>query len=88
MEISAFVSLLREKDTVQSILSKKTNGNVKKVMKNQSEECGKTRETLPLAASPEGPLARREGGGKRVGVNGLRGTAKRLRKHSTEYSVT
>jgi len=23
-------------------------GNVKKVMKNQSEECGKTRETLPL----------------------------------------
>ena len=53
-------------------------------MKNHSEEYGKTRETLPLAASPEGPLARREGGGKRVGVKGLRGTAKRLRKHSTD----
>jgi hypothetical protein len=35
-------------------------GTVKKVMKNHSEEYGKTRETLPL-----------EGGGKRVGVKGL-----------------
>jgi hypothetical protein len=48
-------------------------GNVKKAMKNHSEEYGKTRETLPL-----------EGGGKRVGVKELRGTAKRLRKHSTD----
>jgi len=53
-------------------------------MKNHSDEYGKTRETLPLAASPEGPLARREGEGKRVGVKELRGTAKRLRKHSTD----
>ena len=42
-------------------------------MKNHSGEYGKTRETLPL-----------EGGGKRVGVRGSRGTAKRLRKHSTD----
>jgi very-short-patch-repair endonuclease len=42
-------------------------------MKNYSEEYGKIRETLPL-----------EGGGKRVGVKGLRGTAKRLREHSTD----
>jgi very-short-patch-repair endonuclease len=48
-------------------------GNVKKAMKNHSEEYGKTTETLPL-----------EGGGKRVGVKELRGTAKRLRKHSTD----
>jgi very-short-patch-repair endonuclease len=42
-------------------------------MKNHSVEYEKTRETLSL-----------EGGGKRVGVRGLRGTAKRLRKDSTE----
>ena len=42
-------------------------------MKNPSEECGKTRETLPL-----------EGGGKRVGVKGLTGIARRRRKHSTD----
>jgi very-short-patch-repair endonuclease len=42
-------------------------------MKNHSEEYGKIRKTLPL-----------EGGGKRVGVKGLRGTAKRLREHSTD----
>jgi hypothetical protein len=39
-------------------------GNVKKGMKNHSVEYEKTRETLLLAASPEGPLARREGGGE------------------------
>jgi hypothetical protein len=42
-------------------------------MKNRSGKCGKTRETLPL-----------EGGGKRVGVKGLPGIARRLRKHSTD----
>jgi hypothetical protein len=41
-------------------------------MKNRSGTYGKTRETLPL-----------EGGGKRVGVKGLRGIiARRLGKHS------
>jgi very-short-patch-repair endonuclease len=42
-------------------------------MKNLSGRCGKARETLPL-----------EGGGKRVGVKGLTGVARRLRKHSTD----
>ncbi len=42
-------------------------------MKNRSGTDGKTRETLPL-----------EGGGKRVGVKGLTGIARRLRKHSTD----
>jgi hypothetical protein len=37
-------------------------GIVKSFMKNRLGICGKTRETLPL-----------EGGGKRVGVKGLRG---------------
>ncbi len=46
---------------------------VKEIMKNRSGEYGKTRKTLPL-----------EGGGKRVGVKGLTGTARRLRKHSTD----
>ena len=57
---------------------------VKSFIKNRSGTCGKKRKTLPLAASPEGPLARREGGGKRVGVKGLTGLARRLRKHSTD----
>ena len=42
-------------------------------MKNRSGTYGKTRKTLPL-----------EGGGKRVGVKGLTGVARRLRKHSTD----
>ena len=42
-------------------------------MKNHSGEYVKTKETLPL-----------EGGGKRVGVRGLRGIAKGLRKQSTD----
>jgi very-short-patch-repair endonuclease len=42
-------------------------------MKNRSGTCGKANETLPL-----------EGGGKRVGVKGLTGVAKSLRKHSTD----
>jgi len=46
---------------------------VKSFMKNRPETYGKTRETLPL-----------EGGGKRVGVKGLTGIARRLRKHSTD----
>jgi very-short-patch-repair endonuclease len=58
---------------------------VKSFMKNRSGTYGKTRETLPL-----------EGGGKRsptrhsrfgdgaVGVKGLTGIARRLRKHSTD----
>ena len=53
-------------------------------MKNRSGTYGKTRETLPLAASPERPLARREGGGKRVEVKALTVVARRLRKHSTD----
>jgi hypothetical protein len=48
-------------------------GNLKKAMKNHSDEYAKTRETLPL-----------EGGGKRVGVKGLTGVARRLRKHTTD----
>ena len=46
---------------------------VKRFMKNPSGEYGKTRETLPL-----------EGGGKRVGVKGLTGIGRRLRKDSTD----
>ena len=42
-------------------------------MKNRSGTYGKAGETLPL-----------EGGGKRVGVKGLTGVARRLRKHSTD----
>jgi hypothetical protein len=42
-------------------------------MKNPSRKYGKKRETLPL-----------EGGGKRVGVNGLTCIARRLKKHSTD----
>ena len=42
-------------------------------MKNRSEEYGRKIENLPS-----------EGGGKRVGVKGLTGIAKRLRKHSTD----
>jgi hypothetical protein len=42
-------------------------------MKNRSGTYGKTRKTLPI-----------EGGGKRVGVKGLTGVARRLRKHSTD----
>jgi very-short-patch-repair endonuclease len=53
-------------------------------MKNHSVTYRKTMKTLPLAASPEGPLARREGGGNRVGVKDLTGIARRLRKHSTD----
>jgi hypothetical protein len=46
---------------------------VKSVMKNRSRTYGKIKEALPL-----------EGGGKRVGVKGLTGIARRLRKYSTE----
>jgi len=42
-------------------------------MKKRSGTCQKQRGTLPL-----------EGGGKRVGVKGLTGVARRLRKHSTD----
>ena len=42
-------------------------------MKNRPGTYAKTRKTLPL-----------EGGGKRVGVKGLTGVARRLRKHSTD----
>jgi very-short-patch-repair endonuclease len=42
-------------------------------MKNRSETYPKARGTLPL-----------EGGGKRVGVKGLTGVARRLRKYSTD----
>jgi very-short-patch-repair endonuclease len=42
-------------------------------MKSRSEAFGKTRRTLPL-----------EGGGKRVGVKGLTGVARKLRKYSTD----
>jgi len=42
-------------------------------MKTHSEEYGMIRGTLPL-----------EGGGKRVGVKGLTGIARNLRKHSTD----
>jgi hypothetical protein len=59
-------------------------------MKNRSGTYGKTRKTLPLAASPEGPLSelecspsrklvRREGG---RGGKGLNGIAKTLKKQS------
>jgi very-short-patch-repair endonuclease len=41
-------------------------------MKSRSEAFGKTRRTLTL-----------EGGGKRVGVKGLTGVARKLRKYST-----
>ena len=40
---------------------------------NRSVTCRKTRKTLPL-----------EGGGKRVGVKGLTGVSRTLRKHATE----
>ena len=49
------------------------HGIAKSFMKNRSGTDGKTRETLPL-----------EGGGKRVGVKGLTGIARRFRKHSTD----
>ena len=42
-------------------------------MKNYSGTYGKAKETLPL-----------EGGGKRVGVKGLTGVARKLRKYSTD----
>jgi hypothetical protein len=42
-------------------------------MKKRFGTYAKTREPLPL-----------EGGGKRVGVKGLTGIAKRFRKHSTD----
>ncbi len=42
-------------------------------MKNRPGTYGKEKGTLPL-----------EGGGKRVGVKGLTGVAKRLRKYSTD----
>ena len=42
-------------------------------MKNQSTTYGKTKKNLPL-----------EGGGNRVGVEGLTGVARRLRKQSTD----
>jgi very-short-patch-repair endonuclease len=45
-------------------------------MKNHTRTYPKGRETLPL-----------EGGGKRVGVKGLTGVARRLRKHSTDTEV-
>ena len=45
-------------------------------MKNFSGTYQKERETLPL-----------EGGGKRVGVKGLTGIARRLRKHSTDTEL-
>jgi hypothetical protein len=45
----------------------------KSSMKNRSGPPGNTRKTLPL-----------EGGGRRVGVRGLTGVARRLRKHSTD----
>ena len=44
---------------------------VKSFMKNRSITYGKIRKTLPL-----------EGGGKRVGVKGLTGVAKTLKKQS------
>jgi len=46
---------------------------VKSSMKNRSGTYGKIREALPL-----------ERGGKRVGVKGLTGIARRLRRHSTD----
>ena len=46
---------------------------VKSFVKNPSGTNGQTRKTLPL-----------EGGGKRVGVKGLTGIARRLRKQSTD----
>jgi len=52
---------------VGSLLIVFASGNIKKVMKNHSEEYGKKRETLPL-----------EGGGKRVEVKGLAGIARDL----------
>jgi len=45
---------------------------VKSFMKNRSGTYGDTKKTLPL-----------EGGGKRVGVKGLTGIAKALRKQTT-----
>ena len=56
-----------------SILRKELDDIVKSFMKNRSGIYGKTRKTLPL-----------EGGGKRVGVKGLTGVARKLRKHSTD----
>ena len=56
-----------------SVLLILNKGIVKSFMKNRSGIYGKSRVTLPL-----------EGGGKRVGVKGLTGIARRLRKHSTD----
>jgi hypothetical protein len=50
-----------------------SNDIVKSFMKNRSGTYGKTRETLPL-----------ERRGKRVGVKGLTGIARRLRKQPTD----
>jgi hypothetical protein len=52
------------------------DGNVKKVMKNQSGRERKTSRSLPL-----------EGGGKRVGVKEARDIARALRKASTDTDV-
>jgi hypothetical protein len=50
-------------------------------MKNRSGIYGKTRKTLPLV---EDPAELWRGGGRaRVGVKGLRGVARRLRKQSS-----
>jgi very-short-patch-repair endonuclease len=54
-------------------ISENEFGTVKSFMKSRSGTFGKARKTLPL-----------EGGGKRVGVKGLTGVARRLRKHSTD----
>ena len=48
-------------------------GAVKSFMKKQSGTYGEASKTLPL-----------EGGGKRVGVKGLTGVARKLREHSTD----
>ena len=49
------------------------NAIIKSFMKNRPRTYRIGRETLPL-----------EGGGKRVGVKGLTGVARRLRKYSTD----
>ena len=46
---------------------------VKSSMRNRSGTCGRAKRTLPL-----------EGGGRRVGVKGLTGVARTLRKRSTD----
>jgi len=53
---------------------------VKGFMKNRSGRYGKTRETLPLARGASACAAR--GGRERVGVKGLNGIAKTLKKQS------